>query len=279
MPPIARVLLCGLLLASSDWGTLIVQAPTKDGIVICADMRRTAVGTKKSALSSRDAPKLVKVNNDCVFYVSGTQIWSWGEGKITKGHIDFARLTEQWLRVHSYKNLGKDVPRIEDYYKLQFTKFLRSTPKNSRPQVTFDSGGQPVFAVIGIVFRVGQQLTAKEFSVLYRSSDPINIDVVEEDHTRDVRTLGEANVFVELLSGRRPDFDGFRGEPVMRQVLPEMAAGKYETLPADIVWAFAKRTIVLTSEHPLPGMTPNSVSSNSQCLVLTPNQGITRSEL
>jgi hypothetical protein len=192
MPLIARVLLCGLLLASSDWGTLIIQAPTRDGIVICADTRQTVVSTK-NALSFRDAPKLFTINNECAFYVSGSQIWFWGEGTITKGRIDFALLTRQWFRVHSYKKLVTDVPQIKEYYNSQFTHFLSSTPKNSRPKVKFDSAGQPVFAIIGIVFRVGQQLIAKEFSVLYRSSDPIDVNVVEEDHTTDVRILGEAN--------------------------------------------------------------------------------------
>lgn len=257
------------LVAFPNWGTLIIQVPTADGTVICADIRQTTTGRNRQP-TFKDSTKLFTLNNTCGFYISGAPEGSWGEGNTVKGKIDFVLLTKQWFSAgHSCSSIHSEVEQIRAYYRDKFVSYLSSIPLASRPNVRFQPDDKPaIFTGVGMFESTADRVLVEVFDIVYLSREPLNANVVATDHSTDVYAPGESQFMSELLSGHRAEFDVYRNEFAIHSVVPLIVSGRYESLGSGTVVNFARRVIALSSEHPLPGMTPGSISAKSQCLVV-----------
>lgn len=212
------------MFSESGLCTLVLAASSREGVVVCADKRRTVVSTQKTI---DDAQKLLPAGENGLFWATGdgAEAIDLQSGRTVWSVFDEAKMYLDQNKSGTEPNL---LMPFFDFIIGSYKNFLRLAllqkfdPSNERPQT------QMIFC-----YRKPDGKFYIYRSVLWKR--PSVESFIEQDgeyseqfETSKVHDFGEHGIINELLHGHNSSFDRFRRNSMLMQIV--IGSGRPDSL-------------------------------------------------
>jgi hypothetical protein len=262
------------VVGSQAWGSLVVQIPLEDGLLVCADRRSISAGTKIRTISTIE--KVRQLGSSCGYYITGTPTFGTTTNAKNTIAFDLMAFTKDWFGIRRCSDVTWDEEAFRKSLEDALQKALRSIPAALRPELPARSDEGAILARLSIFYRAAApsaklprtRVTVKEFLLIYPSQTDVSKSQVQiVDRTSFVWLPGGKNLTDALLDENRRDFDRYRAESVMKPGLSVLKTHR-GALSLETAKDFAKRFIEIASERKDLQDEPNGVSKESTCIDL-----------
>ncbi len=256
----------------SSQGTLIVQVPTRDGIVLCADRR-----TWNFVQGASD-------NEDKLFELSARSAFATSGIRAVHSPRDLSKLYDVAESVRKFF-VATDALRIFDHWE-RLQKWLGESYVDyvRNGGLRFDSAH---FLADGTVYTLRflylnadgdvrvSQIAFRQFRRAGAAEDTLEVGMTHDSGSelKSVRLLGQTEVATELKSGTDKRFDDLRRDPEIRRFY-DLADPSRVSVNQGL--HFAKLMIRVSHERHglLPSGTRLLVGPTCNCLLMAPRKGV-----
>jgi hypothetical protein len=259
-----RLVLPCLVLSAHLNATLVVTAPYRNGIIICADKR-----TYDRVRGDRDTEtKVIQIGKFAAFSSTGTP-----------GFVGFPSFNVLWnadtatAEFYAVSRFSPDtIPKLFVSVDASYKAYLNRIPIGWWPESAFEVGNA-LFQLIFFYLDNAGRFAIEGFQYLYRKGPPpVTRGWLFTSPAQEANGYGNTAIWTELKQGKNKDFEYLRKEMLIRRFLIEKRSVNRTTKASAL--AFAKRMIVVTSENTAKiENTTYHVSPTCDCAAIEPEKG------
>jgi len=247
---------------TGEHGSLVVAAPTRTGWVVCADKRVTS----PSRGIRDDDTKVHAIAPSAILAATGTLRFTEESDDTIVTRFSASDSVRRFVSDHVFTGTAEFLRRLADGVVSDFNAYLSSIPRTEWPG--FDESRDSTLFQLPLFWNTRDGTPQMALLRLPSRQQPdMEIVISKPDDQLRPAAFGNLRVWLEIVRGRRKEFDDLRRDAEIRRFVLS-AYDRHTVRPAEAE-AFARRLILLTHQRLplLQGGTPD-VGPTADCLTL-----------